>query len=338
MRVKKFLKKYFIPHPENDHKPHFLRLETVLGILIGVLSVEALFLATIFIVFPRSSFFASLIPDVLVDLTNQNRSTEHIAELSVNPVLVKAAQLKADDMAAKGYFAHTSPEGVTPWHWLDEAGYRYARAGENLAVDFTDSKDVVTAWMNSPGHRANIENGNFTEIGIATAKGMLDGRETTFVAQFFGKPAFIQEPIPETKPVVVAVVPEVPSVPKPLAEKVRGAAIVPEEPLFRDTAVTVVPPQSEASAPTVVDIKPTAPAPAPRSTFMERAVTAPRGTANVIFITLLTVVATALVLTVAIKIKIQHPQLILHGILLIFVVSSLILANRVLAEGVLRIQ
>lgn len=336
--MKRLLKKYFIPHQENDHKPHFLRLETVLGVLIAVLSIEALFLATIFFVFPNSSFFASLIPDVLIDLTNQNRNVENIPQLSLNPLLTQAAQLKANDMATKGYFAHTSPEGVTPWYWLDEAGYDYARAGENLAVDFSDSKDVVTAWMNSPSHRANIENGNFTEIGIATAQGTFQGHETTFVVQFFGKPTFIAQVVPKAEPEITTQVVTVVSISTSQSEpkKVAGAVIIPEDPIFRDTTVTVVTKEPEKTE--IATIAEETILPASRSSWAEKVATAPRATANVILWSLLTVIVTALVLAIAIKVRIQHPQIILHGILLVLVVSSLILANGVFAKETLRIQ
>jgi hypothetical protein len=91
-------------------------------------------------------------------------------------------------MATKGYFSHTSPEGLSPWHWFDTVGYKFMYAGENLAINFSESTDVEQAWMNSPGHRANILNERFTEIGIATAQGTYQGQPTIFVAQMFGKP------------------------------------------------------------------------------------------------------------------------------------------------------
>jgi hypothetical protein len=92
-------------------------------------------------------------------------------------------------MAQNGYFAHTSPEGKSPWYWFKQGGYVFNYAGENLAVDFSDSADVERAWMNSPTHRSNILNNKFTEIGVATAVGTLNGRQTTFVVQEFGTPA-----------------------------------------------------------------------------------------------------------------------------------------------------
>ena len=137
----------------------------------------------------RSPQVAAVVSAVLVDLANNDRTGSGLAALTVNPVLVAAAQAKANDMAAKSYFAHVSPEGVDPWHWFNQAGYKYDYAGENLAVDFSDSGDVNTAWMNSPTHRENILDPHYTQIGIATAEGVYQGRPTTFVVQEFGTPA-----------------------------------------------------------------------------------------------------------------------------------------------------
>ena len=94
-------------------------------------------------------------------------------------------------MDYKGYFSHNSPEGVTPWYWLRVSGYLYDTAGENLAVNFTDSKDVTEAWMNSPAHRDNILRQGFTEIGTAAATGYYDGREAIFVVQYYARPSNI---------------------------------------------------------------------------------------------------------------------------------------------------
>ena len=140
-----------------------------------------------------SDFIASVLPTVLVDLANADRSAYKLGGLTLNPLLQETARLKAEDMAVKGYFAHYSPEGVSPWHFFDATGYAFVYAGENLAVNFDDSSAVNAAWMNSPDHRANILNGNFTEVGIATAKGMYEGRETLFVVEMFGSPAPIRQ-------------------------------------------------------------------------------------------------------------------------------------------------
>jgi uncharacterized protein YkwD len=131
-----------------------------------------------------SAIYAS----VLVNLTNRDRVLNNLSELKVNSLLEKAAQMKADDMAARSYFAHNTPEGKAPWYWLELAGYEYLYAGENLAVNFQNSEEVQTAWMNSRGHFLNIVNPKFTEIGIATSTGFYKGREAIFVVQMFGTP------------------------------------------------------------------------------------------------------------------------------------------------------
>ena len=107
----KVFKKHFIPGEHNDHKPHFLRLKITAAILGVVLATEGMYLAHAYIVLPHSSFFAAIFATVLVDETNQSRIDMQLSSLTPSPLLEKAAQLKANDMAAKGYFAHDTPDG-----------------------------------------------------------------------------------------------------------------------------------------------------------------------------------------------------------------------------------
>ena len=186
--MKKLFKKYFVPHKENDYKPHLFRDAGVGFLLIVIIALFGLSVSNR-IILTRTDFLALVLPKVLVDYANEDRSVEHYNQLAISPLLEKAAQLKANDMAEKGYFAHKSPDGHTPWYWFRQVEYDFSYAGENLAVNFNDSIDVNTAWMNSPGHRDNIMNSNFSEIGIATAEGMYQGKITTFVVQLFGRPA-----------------------------------------------------------------------------------------------------------------------------------------------------
>jgi len=186
-----FFRKYFIPHEENENRPHFWREASVLSLALIILIVFITASSGRFLI-SRGTFTAAVISGVLADLANQDRQVEMLGMLAINPILERAATLKANDMASKSYFAHTSPEGKNPWYWFKEAGYEFSYAGENLAVNFSDSALVNQAWMNSPGHRKNILNGNFTEVGIATAEGMYEGRPTVFVVQLFGKPATLQ--------------------------------------------------------------------------------------------------------------------------------------------------
>ena len=147
---------------------------------------------------------AAVITSILADLTNTDRATNNTVTLTVNPTLTAIAQAKANDMALKGYFSHTTPEGHDPWYWFKEGGYLFTYAGENLAIDFSDSAEVEKAWMGSPTHRANILNIHFTEIGIATAVGVYEGRQTTFVVQEFGTPAHVSTQMPVVSPQTVS--------------------------------------------------------------------------------------------------------------------------------------
>ena len=112
-----FLKKFFIPHTRNGHRPHFLRNDSMRGLAGFILLIEFfVFIGITFGMTGGPSWTASVLPGVLGTLTNEQRVTQHLAVLTENPVLDQVATLKARDMAEKGYFAHTSPEGLTPWH------------------------------------------------------------------------------------------------------------------------------------------------------------------------------------------------------------------------------
>ena len=151
---------------------------------------------------------STVLPSVVVKLTNDERSDLSKAPLRRNVTLDAAAQMKANHMARNEYFSHYAPDGTSPWYWFNQAGYTYAHAGENLAIHFTDSTEVVDAWMNSPTHRENIVNGNFTEIGVGTAKGEYEGYETVYVVQLFGAPAAAPKPAPAPAPVAAATTPK----------------------------------------------------------------------------------------------------------------------------------
>lgn len=230
-----WLKKLFVPHKHNDYKPHIFR-ETGVATLFAVIVFLFVVVVSGRVIINNTDLTALVLPNVLVDYTNENRATENYNKLTVNPLLEKAAQLKANDMAEKGYFAHKSPEGKSPWYFFEQAGYKYSYAGENLAVNFADSVDVSKAWMASSGHRANIMNGNFTEIGIATAEGMYQGRKTVFVVQMFGKPARKTTQTISPKEVVKKTEPEK-VVSSDLSSKVLPQQVVLSESISTETAV-----------------------------------------------------------------------------------------------------
>ncbi|AKM82666.1 TPA: CAP domain-containing protein [Candidatus Berkelbacteria bacterium] len=132
----------------------------------------------------------TLDPIKVLDWTNKYRADENLLALKTNTVLVTAAQKKTDDMFTNQYFEHVSPTGVSPSDLVSATGYNYKTTGENLALgDFKDEKDLVDAWMASPGHRANILNNEYTEIGIYTGLDTFENRGKTWLAvQEFGKP------------------------------------------------------------------------------------------------------------------------------------------------------
>lgn len=126
----------------------------------------------------------------VVVYTNEARAQNgNLPALKENFTLDRDAQMKLDDMFAKQYFEHVSPTGVGPSDLAQVVGYAYVTVGENLALgNFGSDQGVVTAWMNSPGHRANILNTHYQEIGVAVGKGMYEGRETWLAVQSFGMP------------------------------------------------------------------------------------------------------------------------------------------------------
>ena len=177
-----------IPHEKNKNVPHLLQRKFV-GLLSILVIALFFFNQNNFEIIRGLNLTAAIYPAVLADLTNEDRAEKGIPSLTWSGVLENAARMKAEDMVRNGYFAHTSPLGITPWHWFREANYNFVYAGENLAIDFTESANVQRAWLNSPTHRANVLSYNFTEMGIMAVEGEFEGRNTTFVVELFGKPA-----------------------------------------------------------------------------------------------------------------------------------------------------
>jgi len=126
----------------------------------------------------------------LLSATNAQRSANGKASLAINAQLANAAQTKANDMAARNYWSHNTPDGKAPWYFIEQAGYSYTKAGENLAYGFGTSSQTVTGWMNSPTHRDNMLDSAFTEVGfgfVNSANYNNSGQETIVVAMY-GQP------------------------------------------------------------------------------------------------------------------------------------------------------
>ncbi len=127
--------------------------------------------------------------DSVLAYTNAERYKRGLPMYSSNELLSNVAKIKMYDMFTKQYFEHESPDGKRASDLVKTVGYKYIAVGENLALgDFASSKDVVDAWMDSPGHRKNILSKTFSEIGIAAGKSYYKGRKTWIIVQTFALP------------------------------------------------------------------------------------------------------------------------------------------------------
>ncbi|MGR3766538.1 CAP domain-containing protein [Rossellomorea sp. NS-SX7] len=111
----------------------------------------------------------------VVDLTNQERKKNGLGALKADGELANVAEMKSEDMKNKDYFSHTSPTYGSPFEMMQNFGIQYSSAAENIAVGQESPQSVVDAWMNSPGHRKNILNGQLTHIGVGIAKDSSQG-------------------------------------------------------------------------------------------------------------------------------------------------------------------
>ncbi len=158
----------------------------------------------------------------LASLTNQQRANNGKSTLQLNGKLNNGAQAKANDMLAKNYWAHVSPNGTQPWAFFTGAGYNYSSAGENLAYGFDSSAATIDGWMNSSGHRANLL-GPYQDMGFGIASGPYQGGEYTIVVAFYGTPSSSSTPAPSTPKKQVATTPSpapqpAPPAPAPIPE------------------------------------------------------------------------------------------------------------------------
>ena len=188
-KVRTHIKHAVVPHKGNHYRPHLVRLHGITAVLVFALLLQLIYgfvsSGRLEVLGRVSNISAS---DLLAD-TNVQREQSALPDLKVNAALNNAAFAKAQDMFANNYWAHVSPNGVTPWKWIGDAGYNYEVAGENLAKNYATAQATVDAWMASPTHRANIMNDKYQDIGFAVVDGMLEGRPTTLVVAYYGTPA-----------------------------------------------------------------------------------------------------------------------------------------------------
>jgi len=191
MALKTTLRHLFHPQRSNNHRPRVLHPEVLL-FFVGLTAFFSLALISL----PRTNkamgavlgYSSSITVSDVVTETNSERAKVGLPPLIVNKQLSEGAQSKGMHMFSNQYWAHTAPDGTQPWAFFKQSKYVYSVAGENLARDFSNTSDLVDAWMSSPTHRANIMNQKYKEVGIAVIDGQLNGVETTLVVQFFGTP------------------------------------------------------------------------------------------------------------------------------------------------------
>lgn len=178
-------KRLVLPHFRHGARAHAISSTalSLYSLFVGVSMLSFTFLAR------QSGIVLGYATDIyvneIINLTNDARRSQGLSELKLNDSLSQAAQAKAEDMFEDDYWAHIAPDGTTPWVFIEQSGYHFYSAGENLARDFDSSSAVVQAWMDSPSHRDNLL-GSYSEIGVAVVDGNLAGNETTLVVQMFG--------------------------------------------------------------------------------------------------------------------------------------------------------
>lgn len=131
----------------------------------------------------------------LLESTNEQRQDNNQPDLRLNSELSKAAQSKAKDMVSKDYWSHNTPDGDAPWVFITNAGYEYKKAGENLAYGFLTADQVVTGWMNSASHRANVLDTSYREVGFgfADSTNFDDSGPSTVVVAMYGTPLVLPD-------------------------------------------------------------------------------------------------------------------------------------------------
>ncbi|HEY1037180.1 MAG TPA: CAP domain-containing protein [Candidatus Paceibacterota bacterium] len=125
----------------------------------------------------------------IISATNAERTKAKLGFLALDSGLTKSAELKLQDMFKNQYFQHVSPSGESVSDLAKKAGYEFIVVGENLALGiFAGDQQVVAAWMASPGHKKNILDVRYRDIGVAVGQGVYQGRKQWLVVQQFGKP------------------------------------------------------------------------------------------------------------------------------------------------------
>lgn len=206
------LQDYFFASETNDYQPWILKPAALFTFCLIIWGLRLLLPAAF------TSAADGIDASDLMNRINQERTNRFLPSLISNSKLTQAATSKSNDMLARSYFAHVDPDGNYVWYRIENAGYQpYLTLGENLAMDFSESKSVVEAWMNSPTHRANIVNEKFQDQGLAAIYGVYEpGHNSILITNLFGALQKKSTPPPPPPPPASKPKPPPPPAPKPV--------------------------------------------------------------------------------------------------------------------------
>lgn len=205
--MKATVKKYFIPHEENNYHPHILHTKRAVLYSGVAIAMKAIVVMSVLLV-PAQVY---VMPDVLAVqeqeiISRTNALRQNTGLLNQSTRLMTSARLKAGDMADHELFSHTASNGLGLEYFLRQVGYQYDVAGENLAMGYSTVDEVISAWQESPTHRANLLDRSYEQIGVSVVGGVYQGVPTTYIAQHFGTPKQVVTAALESSPSERAVV------------------------------------------------------------------------------------------------------------------------------------
>lgn len=150
-----------------------LVLNSLLVVLIGIFLL------------PNRAMASPITNEMIIELSNQERTQAGVTSLVQNEQLNQAAKSKAEDLLKAQVFEHNIGEKKFS-AWILETDYNYSYVGENLAIDFITSEGIIKAWISSEDHKKNLLSPNYREIGVAVLEGNFQGQNTVLVVQVFG--------------------------------------------------------------------------------------------------------------------------------------------------------
>ncbi len=243
---------HIVPNPQTKRRATFLTHNFLALYIIVLFSVLNVFNQAPKFAPGVLSYASNININVLLEETNKIRAQKGLKALVTNKKLSDAAYQKAQHMFKNNYWAHIAPNGTEPWYFILNQQYDYSYAGENLAKNFNNSRDVVEAWYKSPSHRENLLNSNYDDVGFAVVNGVLEGYETTLVVQMFGRsryPEYLATDVQGVDTTVPAQVQE------PVLNDI--AAQVPSpEPVQGDKDLQVLPPSNQFESEELAPAKP----------------------------------------------------------------------------------